>query len=131
LFDSITGAKFKNMTEAAFQECRKVMQKANGWRSMIATAKGNVAKWTKIEDVHRREGRESQADGANKMLQRALAKLNEYRQRFSDLKFPDDNLKETVLRCLLCGEKIKTVDDHTCQDQHTNYILDSNPKAFR
>ena len=92
------------MTEKAFQEARKLMQRANYVRGMITVAKGNVAKWSNIEDAHKRDLKESSAVGANNMLQRAISKLKEQQQKFADLKFPDDNLTETINRCITCGK---------------------------
>jgi hypothetical protein len=80
------------MTEDAFQQARKIMQQGNYLRGIITSRKGDVVKWTKIEDVHRMEGRERQADGAKKMLQKSLEKLDEARREFSILKFPDNDL---------------------------------------
>ncbi len=97
------------MTEAAFQEARKVMQKANYLRGIITKYKGEVAKWTKIEDVHRKELREAQANGAKKMLDKSLDRLKGIREKFAALQFPDPDLKvekkETV-QCEGCGCQI-------------------------
>jgi hypothetical protein len=87
------------MTEASFQECRKVMQRANYLRGLITKAKGEVAKWTKIEDVHR----------AKKCLERALQKLNGLRQKFDELEFPPHNLTvipQKKTQCIGCGELV-------------------------
>lgn len=91
------------MTEDSFQAARKIMQRANYFRGLITVAKGNVAKWTKIEDVHKRELRQSQAEGAKKMLDKAMARLKEVRQKFADLKFPDSDIAQPVNRCGECG----------------------------
>lgn len=101
------------MTEKAFQAGRKIMQTANYWRGMITTAKGNVAKWTKIEDVHRRELRQSQADGAKKMLDKAMKRLDETRQKFASIMFPDNDLQEVINRCGECGCRIAE-GNHYC-----------------
>lgn len=93
------------MTEESFQQCRKVMQKANWLRGRITTAKANVTKWTKIEDSRRKELKESQAIGAGKMLDKAMTKLQETRDKFSALKFPDSDIK---------AEKIKKVQCEGC-----------------
>lgn len=95
------------MTEAAYQACRKVMQRANFRRGQIATAKGNVAKWTAIEASHRNELREAQADGAKKALDKALIRLEEEKKKFADLKFPDIDLVEAFSRCKDCGMKVE------------------------
>lgn len=97
------------MTEESFQQGREIMQKANYWRGVITTAKGNVAKWTKIEMSHRENLREAQANGAKKMLEKALKRLEEVREKFSELKFPEDNLPFQKLdydQCENCGTKV-------------------------
>lgn len=108
------------MTETSFQAGRKVMQKANYLRGVITTKKGDVAKWTRIEDVHRREGRISQADGAKKILDKAIDRLNAVRKQFADLKFPQDDLKEEVTRCKGCGSRIAAGNEYCgecmCED---------------
>lgn len=81
------------MTEESFQLARKVMQQANHIRGLITTSEGEVSKWTRIEAVHRENGKETAADGAKKMIQRALKKLDERKQKFADMKFPEDNMK--------------------------------------
>jgi hypothetical protein len=78
------------MTEKSYQEARKIMQKANYWRGMITSAKGNVAKWTNIESSYREKMDPGKADGANKMLHKAMNRLAEVRQKFTDIKFPDN-----------------------------------------
>jgi hypothetical protein len=50
------------MTEESFQQGRKFMQSASLLRGHITNAKGQVSKWGNIEDSHRKELRESQAD---------------------------------------------------------------------
>lgn len=82
------------MTENQYQAARKIMASANYIRGKITAAKGEVAKWTKIEDSHRKELREAQANGAKKKLYTAQKRLEEVRQRFSDLKLPDEDYKE-------------------------------------
>lgn len=76
------------MTEELYQRGRKFMQQANHLRGLIAKQKGEVAKWTKIEMVHREEMRPSQADGAKKMLLKALDKLDALRKKFAEMEFP-------------------------------------------
>ncbi|MDB5200552.1 MAG: hypothetical protein JWO92_2515 [Chitinophagaceae bacterium] len=95
------------MTEASFQACRKIMQKANYLRGVITNHEGNVKKWTHIEGSHRDNLRQGQADGAKKMIEKAMQKLSEVRKKFADLKFPDSNIIEIVVRCKDCGRKIK------------------------
>jgi hypothetical protein len=82
------------MTEDQYQAARKVMASANYIRGKITVAKGEVAKWTKIEDSHRKELREAQADGAKKKLYTAQKRLEEVRQHFADLKLPDEDYKQ-------------------------------------
>lgn len=97
------------MTEDAFQACRKVMQSANYLRGIITKCKGDVAKWTKIEDVYRKELRQGQADGAKKMLDKSMIRLSEARNKFSDLKFPDAGFtiqKKKQIQCEGCGSLI-------------------------
>lgn len=93
------------MTEESFQQPRKLMQQANFRRGLITKAEGEVAKWTKIEDSHRRNLNEGSANGAKKCLDKALIRLTEQRQKFADLKFPDsDIVKGYALRlCVTCG----------------------------
>jgi hypothetical protein len=97
------------MTEESCQQARKVMQSANYIRGKMTKAKGEVAKWTNIEDSHRREMRPGQADGAKKMLERAIGKLDKIRQQFADLKFPAENLptpKVEKAQCEGCGATV-------------------------
>lgn len=97
------------MTEESYQQCRKVMRQINHLRGLITKAKGDVAKWTKMEDVHRRELREGQANGANKCLQKAMKKLEELRVKFEGIKFPESNIiiaKKKSVQCEGCGAAI-------------------------
>lgn len=97
------------MTEESFQQCRKVMQSINGLRGYITKAKGEVAKWTKIEDSYRRDMKESQAEGAKKMLDKAMKRLNELREKFAAIKFPESNIKPVKLeisQCEQCGAAV-------------------------
>lgn len=106
------------MTEDAFQEARKVMQKANYLRGIITNRKGEVAKWTKIEDSFREQLKESQANGAQKMLKIALGKLDEARKKFDALQFPDSNLKvekKKTVQCENCGAQIEEGNTY-CND---------------
>jgi len=98
------------MTEESYQQCRKVMQRINHLRGLITTAKGNVAKWSNIEDSYRKDLKESQADGAKKMLDRSMKKLNELREKFELIKFPDSNIivvKSKRVQCEGCGTLIE------------------------
>lgn len=97
------------MTEESFQQCRRVMQKANWLRGRITNAKLNVSKWTKIEDVYKKDLKESQAIGASKMLDKAMTKLEEYRDKFASIKFPDSDIvveKIKKVQCEGCGSLI-------------------------
>lgn len=93
------------MTEESYQQARKVMQSANFIRGMITAAKGEVARWTAIEDSHRRNLKEAQAEGAKKMLHKALLKLAAQREKFAKLQFPDPNIKKEYkpTLCKTCG----------------------------
>jgi len=85
------------------------MQTANLLRGLITKAKGDVAKWTAIEDVHRREMRHGQADGAKKCLGKAIKRLEELRQKFEDLSFPNSNItvaRTEHIQCEGCGASI-------------------------
>lgn len=97
------------MTEESFQQGRKFMQSCNYVRGLITKAEGNVSKWTKIEDSHRRALREAQANGAQKYLEIAIAKLHELRLKFESMKFPDSNIvvvKMKTIQCEGCGSNI-------------------------
>lgn len=83
------------MTEQSYQQCRKLMQKINYARGQITKQKGEVARWTQIEAIHRQELREGQANGAKKMLERAMKKLDEFRDKFAAISFPDSNIQKT------------------------------------
>lgn len=112
------------MTEESFQQCRKLMQKANWLRGRITTAKGNVGKWTKIEDSYRKDLRESQAIGARKMLDRAMAKLKEYREKFAAIKFPDSDIvvqKKKMVQCECCGDPIAEGKTYCGECLHDDY----------
>lgn len=102
------------MTEESFQQCRKTMQSANHLRGMITAAKGNVAKWGRMEDVHRREMREGQANGAKKCLDRALKKLDDLRLRFAAMKFPDSDIKKEYKAaiCKGCSSPVAQGNDY-------------------
>lgn len=102
------------MTEESFQQGRKVMQKANYWRGIITKGEGNVAKWTKIESTFRTNLQPSRADGAKKMLDRALKDLKKYRNTFTDIKFPENNITNPVkhtVQCENCGDAVERPDD--------------------
>lgn len=94
------------MTEGQFQKARKIMASANHTRGLITAAKGNVAKWTAIEDCHRRNLKEAQADGAKKMINKSIERLAVLRKKFADLKFPEDVPDPEPNRCKDCGAKI-------------------------
>jgi len=80
------------MTEDQYQAARKVLQTANYLRGEITTAKGEVAKWTKIEDSFRQNLQPTRADGAKKMLEKAMKRLADARKRFSDMKLPGEDV---------------------------------------
>jgi len=82
------------MTEAQFQETRRVMQSANLIRGLITKSKGEVARWTAIEAGHRNELREGQANGAKKCIEKAIHLLEKRRQKFKDLKLPGEDFVE-------------------------------------
>lgn len=96
------------MTEESYQQARKIMQQANYRRGVITKAKGDVAKWTKIEAVHRQNLNEGSANGAKKCLDKAMVKLDQEREKFSAIKFPDsDIVKAYVLaHCMSCGNPV-------------------------
>jgi hypothetical protein len=97
------------MTEESFQQGRKFMQSANLLRGHITNAKGQVSKWGNIEDSHRKELRESQADGAKKILEKAIKKLEELKAKFAAMKFPDSDIVVTQterVQCEGCGAPI-------------------------
>lgn len=97
------------MTEESYQQCRKVMQQINHLRGLISKQKGEVAKWSNIEDSFRKQLKESNADGAKKMLEKALKKLDELRTKFDLMIFPDSNIvvaKKKRVQCEGCGSLI-------------------------
>lgn len=97
------------MTEESYQQCRKVMRQINHLRGLITTAEGEVAKWTHIEGAHRKELRESQADGARKCIQKYMKKLEDLRLKFEQIKFPESNIviaKKNSVQCEGCGAAI-------------------------
>lgn len=96
------------MTEESYQLCRKVMQKINYWRGMITKTEGNVAKWTKIEATYKTNLQESRADGAKKMLDIAMKRLNEARERFRQMSFPDSNITTQ--------KKVNKTEDYECDN---------------
>lgn len=84
------------MTEAQFQAARKVMQQANHRRGLITAAKGEVAKWTKIEDIYRRDMLPTRAEGAKKMLDKAMKRLEKARKDFADIKLPSEDTPDGI-----------------------------------
>lgn len=84
------------MTEQQFQAARKIMQSANFIRGLITKAEGEVARWTAIESGHRNNLREGQANGAKKLINKSIDKLAKVRQRFKDLKLPDENAQSAT-----------------------------------
>jgi hypothetical protein len=97
------------MTEASFQQGKKLMQQANYLRGLITKAEGEVAKWTRIQDVHRMEGREGQANGTKKILDNAIKRLEDLRKKFEGMSYPDSNIlvvKRRSVQCEGCGAAI-------------------------
>jgi len=97
------------MTEESYQQARKVMQRINHLRGLITKQKGEVAKWSRIEDTYRMQLNESQADGAKKCLVKAQAKLTELLVKFWEMKFPENNIKsvkQEAIQCEWCGNTI-------------------------
>ena len=96
------------------------MQKINHLRGLITASKGEVAKWSNIESSFREKLQESRADGAKKMLEKALVKLKERRDKFSAMKFPDNDIVVEVNRCKECGTKIAVGNNYCgecmCED---------------
>lgn len=80
------------MTEDSYTEAQKVMQKARAFRHNIAIYKADVRKWTALEDHHRIEKQEAQRVSAKRLLDKALQRLKECREKFAALTFPDSNL---------------------------------------
>lgn len=78
------------MTEETYQQARKIMQKANWIRGKITEAKGKVAQYTNMEDTYIQNMQPGRADWARKMILKAIEKLDEWRQQFKDLRFPDN-----------------------------------------
>lgn len=71
-------------------------------RGQITTAKGNVAKWSKIKDCYLQDLKQSQADGADKVLNKAFELLAQVRKRFEDLRLPEHNAPDT--NTAVCSE---------------------------
>jgi len=94
------------MTEESFQQGRKVMQKANYWRGKITIAKGNVGKWTKIEATYLQNMQPQRAVGAKKMLDKAMKRLTEVREVFSQINFPDSNI--------VSKKEVNKTEDYEC-----------------
>lgn len=80
------------MTEDSFQQAQKIMQQAVRYRRTIATQKAEVKKWTALEDYHRIEKRETRRESAQRLLDKAIQRLKEAREKFAALTFPDSNL---------------------------------------
>ena len=97
------------MTEESYQQGRRFMRSVNHIRGLITAAENNVAKWTRLQDHHRIALQQPQADGAKKMLDKALLKLNELRLKFDNMKFPDSNIyvaRKKSVQCEGCGASI-------------------------
>lgn len=109
------------MTEESYQQARKLMQQLNYLRGLITKQKKAVASWTNIEDVHRRNLKHAQAEGAKKQIQFAIDKLQKLRQMFAAIQFPDSNLptpKQEVNYCRICQTVIEKNKGYciTCLD---------------
>jgi hypothetical protein len=102
------------MTEAAYQQARKVMVTANLLRGYITTAKANVRKWTNIESALKENMQPAKAAGAKKQLDKAIVRLRDMRKKFVDLKFPDADMKDLVenTECKLCTAPVKKGIDY-------------------
>jgi hypothetical protein len=113
------------MTEESYQQGRKVMASANYRRGMITVAKGQVARWTKIEATYRNNLQPGRAEGARKQLEKAFMKLQEARDKFAEIKFPPSDLPPTVVeRCPDCGGRLKNdnkyLSECTCKIQNND-----------
>lgn len=78
-------------------------------RGIITTAKNNVTKWTKLEAANRTNLEHDKADGCKKALGIAMEKLQKARDKFADLKFPENdipNKKIESVQCEGCGARI-------------------------
>ena len=83
------------------------MQTANGLRGMISKQKAEVVKWTALEDYNQREGRST--EGVRRTLNKHIDRLNAYREKFSNLRLPEHNIKAPTVesvQCEGCGAKI-------------------------
>jgi hypothetical protein len=97
------------MTEESYQQGRKFMRSVNHMRGLITKAKGNVAKWTKIEDAYRKDLKHNQAEGAKKCLDKAIERLDALRIKFEAMKFPESNIviaRKKTVQCEGCGAGI-------------------------
>src|SRR6185295_19925773 len=97
------------MTEESYQQGRKFMRQVNRLRGLITKAKGEIAKWSNIEDSNIKELRPGPAVGAKKCLQKAMAHLDELRIKFDNMQFPDSNIvivKKASVQCDGCGQPI-------------------------
>lgn len=105
------------MTEESYQQCRKVMQTINYRRGIITKAKGDVAKWTKIEASYRESLQEGRANGAKKCLDKAMIRLEQERAKFAALKFPDSDIIKgyTPSICKNCYAQIGIGEEY-CDD---------------
>lgn len=116
------------MTEESYQQCRKLMQSINYQRGLITKAKGEVSKWTKIEMSYRSNLQEEKANGARKMLDFAIVKLEERRARFAAIKFPDSNIvvsveTQGVKVCQLLGCKNIIAQKELYCHEHIDFFL--------
>src|SRR5688572_20191869 len=111
------------MTEESFQRARKLMQQLNHLCGLITKAKGDVARWTTLEDMCTRDGKDSTK--AKEMLDRSIRKLSELRAQFASIIFPPHDLqtpKSPINYCRVCQTQIP-VNDQYCHDCNENSNL--------
>lgn len=126
------------MTEASYQQARKLMQQLNYLRSEITKAKGTVAMWTRMEMSYREQLKEGQANGAHKKLLKAMEVLQEKRRMFVAIQFPPSDLPAemaTAKLCRVCHDLINNDQEYclTCYDNQNipKYdFKDPNNKGF-
>lgn len=106
------------MTEASYQQTRKLMQQLKYLRGLITAAKADVGKWTRMEMVFRDQLKHSNADGAKKMLAIAMEKLDQLNKTWASIKLPPSDLPTTkdVNYCRVCNEMIAQIEQYcmTC-----------------
>lgn len=80
------------MTEESFQQCKKVMKKANTLRRLITVSKKQVAELFEIEQLYLEKEKYLQAEATRKNIDKVLKVLNDRKKRFEELVFPDSNI---------------------------------------